>query len=168
MIQFQYPAHSAPPTFCIQHIATSWNKEKTPLNVYLAQRSLIEQKRPWQRFTLCQGRIKHLSAVPPWFTVWPVRLAGYQHIPGKWRLPATSQNTLWESHLTAPSAVHLTTCFLPDSQHRRLSVKASLPLSPLQRFILLNFFTLYHLDMRLSRGLAVVYMLDRWVKKDGG
>jgi len=27
-------------------------------------------------------------------------------------------------HLTAPSAVHLTTCFLPDSQHRRLSVKA--------------------------------------------
>ena len=39
-------------------------------------------------------------------------------------------------HLTAPSAVHLTTCFLPDFQHRRLSVKASLPLSPLQRFII--------------------------------
>ena len=36
--------------------------------------------------------------------------------------------------LTAPSAVHLTMCFLPDSQLRRLSVKASLPLSPLQRF----------------------------------
>ena len=31
--------------------------------------------------------------------------------------------------LTAPSAVHLTSCFLPDSQHHRLSVKASLPLS---------------------------------------
>ena len=42
------------------------------------------------------------------------------------------------SHLTAPSAVHLTTCFSPDSQHRRLSVEASLPLSPLQRFTVLN------------------------------
>ena len=42
---------------------------------------------------------------------------------------------LWDfSHLTAPSAAHLTTCFSPDSQHHRLSVKASLPLSPLQRF----------------------------------
>ena len=37
-------------------------------------------------------------------------------------------------HLTAPSAVHLTTCFTPDSQHHRLSVMALLPLSPLQRF----------------------------------
>ena len=35
-----------------------------------------------------------------------------------------------KSHLTAPSAVHLTTCFLPDSQQHRLSVKASLSLSP--------------------------------------
>ena len=43
-----------------------------------------------------------------------------------------------KSHLTAPSAVHLTTCFLPDSQQHRLSVKASLSLSPLQRFELLN------------------------------
>ena len=50
----------------------------------------------------------------------------------------TSQNT-WPKSLTAPSAVHLTTCFLPDSQHRRLSVKASLPLSPLQRFGLLKY-----------------------------
>ena len=41
--------------------------------------------------------------------------------------------------MTAPSAVHLTTCFSPDSQHHRLSVEASLPLSPLQRFSLLNY-----------------------------
>lgn len=67
-----------------------------------------------------------------------MHLTGYQHIPGKLRLPTASQNTLCKAHLTAPSAVHLTTCFLPDSQHRRLSVKASLPLSPLQRFGLLN------------------------------
>ena len=39
------------------------------------------------------------------------------------------------SLLTVPSAVHLTTCFMSDSQHLRLSVLASLPLSPLQRFI---------------------------------
>ena len=39
--------------------------------------------------------------------------------------------------LTAPSAVHLTTCFSPDSHLHGLSVKASLPLSPLQRFYLL-------------------------------
>ena len=41
--------------------------------------------------------------------------------------------------MTAPSAVHLTNCFSPDSQHHRLSVEASLPLSPLQRFSLLNY-----------------------------
>ncbi|MBR2593019.1 MAG: hypothetical protein IKD83_00130, partial [Firmicutes bacterium] len=46
--------------------------------------------------------------------------------------------------LTAPSAVHLAACFLPDSQHRRLSVKASLPLSPHQRFSVLNFNEFYH------------------------
>ena len=55
----------------------------------------VSKKRPWQKYTFCQGRTKHLSAVPPWFTAWPVHLAGYLHIPGKWRLPATSQNTLW-------------------------------------------------------------------------
>ena len=38
------------------------------------------------------------------------------------------------SLFTTPSAVHLTTCFMSDSQHLRLSVLASLPLSPLQRF----------------------------------
>lgn len=42
----------------------------------------------------------------------------------------TSQNTLeprcknQKLYLTAPSAVHLTICFQPDSQHRRLSVWA--------------------------------------------
>lgn len=123
-------------------------KRKTPLTLYLPSKE-SQKKRPWQKYTFCQGRTKHLSAVPPWFTAWPVHLdlAGYLHIPGKWRLPATSQHTLWISHLTAPSAVHLTTCFLPDSQHHRLSVKASLPLSPLQRFttylIVQTFYTVW-------------------------
>ena len=46
----------------------------------------------------------------------------------------TSQNTR-PKPLTAPSAVHLTGCFLPDSQQYGLSVEAYLPLSPHQRFL---------------------------------
>ena len=97
-----------------------------------------------------------LSAVPPWFTVWPVRLAGYQHIPDNWRMP-TRCRILWDfSHLTAPSAVHLTTCFLPDSQQHRFSVKALLPLSPLQQFEVLNYILLYAQLSILSMGGRVV------------
>ena len=77
------------------------------------------------------------------FTAAAVPLAGYWHIPGMLRLPHVaeySDPTHPLSHpLTAPSAVHLTTCFSPVSHHHRLSVKASLPLSPLQRFSLLNY-----------------------------
>jgi len=62
---------------------------------------------------------------------------------------------LWaNAHLTAPSAVHLTTCFSPDSQLHRLSVKASLPLSPLQRFSLLTFHSLYYHSTHLSIALC--------------
>ena len=62
-----------------------------------------------------------------------VQLAGYQLYPRQLTYAHTSQNT-WQWPFTAPSAVHLTTCFSPDSQHRGFSVEASLPLSPLQRF----------------------------------
>ena len=74
----------------------------------------------------------------------PCALSGIPAYPRQLTYANTLQNTLWvwNSHLTAPSAVHLTTCFLPDSQHRRLSVKASLPLSPLQRFIYYWFFSI--------------------------
>lgn len=58
-------------------------------------------------------------------------------------LAQTSQNTL-TNHFTAPSAVHLTICFVPGSQHPGFSVGASLPLSPLQRFNLLNLKKEYH------------------------
>ena len=58
-------------------------------------------------------------------------------------LAQTSQNTLI-AHFTAPSAVHLTICFAPGSQHPGFSVRASLPLSPLQRFKLLNLKKEYH------------------------
>ena len=51
----------------------------------------------------------------------------------------TRRRILGHWPLTAPSAVHLTTCFSPDSQHCGLSVEALLPLSPLQRFNLFNY-----------------------------
>ena len=75
--------------------------------------------------TLIHGITRALSRIP----TYPRQLT-YAH---------TLQNTLENIHLTAPSAVHLTTCFSPGSQLPRLSVKASLPLSPLQRFDVLNY-----------------------------
>ena len=56
--------------------------------------------------------------------------------------------------LTAPSAVHLTICFTPDSQQRGLSVVASSPLSPLQQFSLLNY--RYY---KSSRGICQLFFL---------
>lgn len=88
-----------------------------------------------------------LSAVPPCIhRNCPVRLAGYCHIPGNWRIPSRWRilSIYHDMPLTSPSAVHLTVCFLPGSQQRGLSVKASLPLSPLQRFLLFRYFILYH------------------------
>lgn len=66
----------------------------------------VSKKRPWQKYTFCQGRTKHLSAVPPWFTAWPVRLAGYQHIPG-WITPACGVAAYSrKSAFPAPSVTH--------------------------------------------------------------
>ena len=86
-----------------------------------------------------------LSAMPPWFTAFQtVPSAGYQHIPGNWRMPTrcrilcpgfpdisqlfctfTVTSCLWAPfHLTAPSAVHLIICVSPDSQQRGLSVES--------------------------------------------
>ena len=86
-----------------------------------------------------------LSAMPPWFTAFQtVPSAGYQHIPGNWRMP-TRCRILYPGfpdisqlfctftvtsclrspfHLTAPSAVHLIICVSPDSQQRGLSVES--------------------------------------------
>ena len=66
-----------------------------------------------------------------------------------------------KSHLTAPSAVHLTTCFSPDSQHHRLSVKALLPLSPLQRFSVLTLFpNVSHLHCAVNRANLIFPIHD--------
>ena len=89
----------------------------------------------------------------------PMRLAGYQHIPGIYTLAYSVAEYFGKTQLTAPSAVHLTTCFLPDSQHHRLSVKALLPLSPLQRFDLLNLhITLYSFLPALSIGKSKLFL----------
>ena len=62
------------------------------------------------------------SAVPPCFTAYAVPSAGYQHAPAA-DACLTSQYTR-SRPFPAPSAVHLTVCFPPGSQHRRLSVGA--------------------------------------------
>ena len=64
----------------------------------------------------------NLSAVPPCIHGPTMLLSGYQHIHGNSRMPSRCRILCDSSHLTAPSAVHLTTCFLPDSQHHRFSV----------------------------------------------
>jgi len=63
-IQVFYQALGAPPTLFQQHITTSCKKEK--LLWLFTVKGVLKQKRPWQKYTLCQGRIT-LSAVPPWF-----------------------------------------------------------------------------------------------------
>ena len=101
--------------------------------------------------TLIHGITRALSRIP----TYPRQLT-YAH---------TLQNTLENIHLTAPSAVHLTTCFLPDSQHLRLSVKASLPLSPLQRFTMLNCFGFQHKGNNVS---MIFFTLVREIFYDNG
>ncbi len=107
---------------------------------------------------LCQGRtayflsnVRHDPRCHLAFMGETHALSGIPAYPRQLTYAYTLQNTLWKSHFTAPSAVHLTICFLPDSQHRRLSVKASLPLSPPQRFAILNYFIIYHTVCSLSR-----------------
>ena len=52
----------------VSSIFITSQKRKTPLTLYFSQRS-YNKKRPWQKYTICQGRIiQSLSAVPPWFT----------------------------------------------------------------------------------------------------
>ena len=124
--------------------------KKTPLT--FCQRRNRNKKRPQQKPTFCQGRITNAIRGATLFHGKTVPLAGYQHIPGVYTLACSVAEYSGKSHLTAPSAAHLTTCFLPDSQHHRLSVKASLPLFPLQRFIVLNYYTFYADVFLLSIG----------------
>ena len=58
------------------------------------------------------------------------------------------------AHLTAPSVVHLTSCFSSGSQHPGLSVEAFLPLYPLQRFSVWNCYEYYHRIHRMSRAFS--------------
>ena len=91
------------------------------------------KKSPTERYSICQGRIIIIRGATLIHSV--LCACKDTCISPATDVCHTSQNTLYIIHLTAPSAVHLTTCFSPDSQHHRLSVKASLPLSPHQRFI---------------------------------
>ena len=75
-----------------------------------------------------------------------MHLAGYHHIPGNLRMPYVAEYSVLK-HLTAPSAVHLTACFSPDSHPRRLSVEASLQLSPHQRFKWIIYSAVFHVNI---------------------
>jgi len=102
---------------------------------------------------VCQGRMKIRGA-----TLIHGRsraLCGIPAYPRQLTYAPTLQNTLCRAHLTAPSAAHLTTCFLPDSQRRRLSVRALLPLLPLHRFKELN----YSIFRIISRRSGVVNVM---------
>ena len=88
----------------------------------------------------------------------------------------TSWNTPWQliqcscPGLTTPSAVHLTTCFSPDSQQHGISVQASSPLSPPQRFNLFKYSVVYFVcqyffyDIFFRTILSFVYL---WCYFDG-
>ena len=74
---------------------------------------------------LCQGRIVLLSAVPPWIHRYKICALSRILTYPRQLTYATRCRILCEfswsfcSHLTAPSAVHLTTCFLSGSQQAR-------------------------------------------------
>ena len=86
-----------------------------------------EEKTPPTEFDLLSRTNKHVIRGATLFHGHsPCRFSGYRTIP-----PATDvclhvaeYSARRAAHLTAPSAVHLTNCFLPDSQHRGLSGKA--------------------------------------------
>lgn len=106
----------------------SQSKESPKNKASLTERYLLSRtnKTLIRGATLIHGMTRALSRIPTY--------------PRQMTSACNVAEYFVKSHLTAPSAVHLTTCFLPDSQHHRLSVKASLPLSPLQRFEILKFF----------------------------
>ena len=119
---------------------------------------IAKTKKSLTEFYFCQGRILSLSAVPPWIHS-NYALIGYHHIHDFWRESYVAEYSVW-LHLTAPSAVHLTTCFSFGSQPPELSVKALLPLSPLHRFKLLNFIECYHTIFSVSIIISNIFALD--------
>ena len=143
LVDFMYLACGTPPSLHLHEIDLLVKQEKAPLTYFMSKELRSKQKTPLTEqytlsrtnrnntirgATLIHGATRALCRIPTY--------------PGNWRMP-TRCRILWEKpHLTAPSAAHLTTCFLPDFQHHRLSVKSSLPLSPLQRFERSNWFTL--------------------------
>ena len=136
---------------------------KTPLTYLSCQRSLLKTKTSLTEI-YSLSRTNNTNTIRGATLIHrndPMHLAGYQHIPGICTLAYSVAEYFGKIHLTAPSAVHLTTCFLPDSQHHRFSVKASLPLSPLQRFEVLNYLLLYSRLPALSIGMYRLLQIFR-------
>ena len=111
--------------------------EKDSLDVSLSKES-FKTKTPSTEKHFCQGRIEPIRGATLLRGHDSRALDGVPAYSRQLTYAHTSQNTRPKS-LTAPSAVHLTTCFSPDSQHHGFSVEASLPLSPHQRFGVFTF-----------------------------
>ena len=100
---------------------------------------------------LCQGRVKSIRGATLIHGS-PRALCG---IPAYPRQMTSASNVAAYSGMPrfpAPSAVHLMICVSPDSHQRGLSVDARSPLSPLQRFSILNLIVLYYWVDGLSIG----------------
>ena len=116
---------------------------------------IVQKKVPDIIFLFCQGRIYYIRGA----TLIHDLTRALSEIPAYLRqfTHALRRRILCKIHLTAPSAVHLTICFVPGSQHPGFSVGASLPLSPLQRFNLLNLKKEYHTKKSKSTIFLNIY-----------
>ena len=83
---------------------------------------------------ICQGRIKTIRGATLISQLCRCTLSGIPTYSRQLTYAPRRRILSASAPLTAPSAVHLPVCFLPDFQRRRLSVKASPTLSPRQRF----------------------------------
>ena len=131
--------------------------KKTPLTLPAEELQTQTKNAPDRKSLFCQGRIKIFidrvirgATLVHGLSLFPGRaLCRVPSYPRQLTYALTSWNTPWQlvqcscPGLTTPSAVHLTTCFLPDSQQHGLSGKASSPLSPLQRFSVVLWYTTF-------------------------
>ena len=71
-------------------------------------------------------------------------LSRIQTYPRQLTYAHTLQNTLENIHLTAPSAVHLTTCFRPDSQHAQALCTGIIAVISASTVLMLTYYSIYN------------------------
>lgn len=117
-------APAAPPALCQHPIVSSCDKEKTSSTLCFCPRSLLKTKTSLTEISLLSRTNKyyprcHLDSQHDLCAQRDTNISPANDVCLQRR------RILWNPfHLTAPSAVHLTTCILPAFQRRRLSVKS--------------------------------------------